>query len=234
MAAHEYVSIDVTRARPALEYPGAPASGTGLLDGDRFWIGRDAGRLDGRSLVLAIGSNAAPAVLAGKLHRAGVTDPVPFVRAEVHGVAVGHSAHVSRGGYVPAAPYAADVVTETWAQWLTDEQRAAVDATEPNYTRVELAAADYPIRLEDGRRVATYGIYASRWGVLAAGGVPLRLGTQAELHARLAVDGPSELVPWGDAESAMRALADADVRERVRDWFAAAGWALDAGLTSSG
>lgn len=224
MPDQEYVRIDVAADLPALDYPGAPPPRSGVLEGDRFWPGRRADRLDHRSLVLAIGANAVPAVLAGKLRRAGATGLVPIVRAEVEGLAIGHSAHVNRGGYVPAAPYIRGGTLATWGLWLTDEQRAAVDATEPNYTRVRLRATDHPLRLEDRRDCVDYEVYASRWGVLGIEGVPLPLDTQVALHTRLAdVAGVAELVPWGDAPSAVRALVDPDVRARVRRALVGAG-----------
>src|SRR5918992_2265232 len=100
MPDQQYVRIDASARPTALDYPGTPAPGSGVLDGDRYWPGRDGGRLDGRTLVLAVGSNASPVVLAGKLRRAGATGPVPMVRGDVDGLRVGHSAHVSLGGYV--------------------------------------------------------------------------------------------------------------------------------------
>jgi hypothetical protein len=227
----EYGWIDAATPPAALDYPGTPAPSSGVLDGDRFWPGRDPGRLDGRRVVLAVGSNAAPAVLAGKLRRAGAAGPVPMLRAEVAGLGVGHSAHVSTGGYVPAAPFVAPGAIATWALWLTDPQRAAVDATEPNYVRVPLRVADHPLRFEDGRPVEAFDVYASRWGVLGADGVPLRLGTQAELYARLAdVDELAGLAPWSDAPAALLALANPTVGTRVREAFVTAGWVVDAGL----
>jgi hypothetical protein len=232
MADQEYVRIDALTALAALDYPGVVAPGTGVLDGDRFWLGGHPDRLDDRRLVIAVGCNAAPAVLAGKLRRAGASGSVPIVRAEVTGIAVGHSAHVSRGGYVPAAPYAAAVTTVTVALWLTDEQRVAVDATEPNYNRVPLRAVDYPIALEVGYPPPTYGVYASRWGVLAPDGVhPMPLGSQVALHTRFAdVAGLAAPVPWREPAAAVAALSDPAVRARVQRGFSAAGWVVDAGL----
>src|SRR5919197_1207430 len=101
---------DYVRVEPggfaALDYPGTPVPDSGVLDGDRFWLGRELDRLDDRTMVLAVGANASPSGLADKLGRAGVTGAVGMVRAEVAGLTVGHSAHVSRRGCVPAGPYA--------------------------------------------------------------------------------------------------------------------------------
>ena len=233
MSPLEYVPV-----RPAvlaaLDYPGTPAPGSGVLDGDRFWLGRELERLDDRTMVLAVGANAAPAVLAAKLRRAEVGGAVGMVRAEVSGLGVGHSAHVSRGGYIPAGPYAAEGVAMVVGLWVTAEQLTAIDATEPNYERVSLRCDDYELRLETGRPTPTYDLYVSRWGVLVTAGVPLRLRTQHELFARLAGDPTlSTLAPWDDAQAAVRVLADPAARARVREAFAAAGWVDDAALTSA-
>jgi hypothetical protein len=232
MATQEYVRVDAVPRLSALDYPGTPPTDSGVLDGDRFWPGRDPGKLDGRHLVLAVGSNASPGVLTGKLRRAGATGSVPMVRVEVDGLAVGHSAHVSRGGYVPAAPYAASDTTTAWGLWLTREQRVALDATEPNYTRVRLRAADRPIALEDGGPPTAYELYVSRWGVLAVDGErPVPLGSQLVLHARLAeVEEFATLAPWRDPEAAVSALADPVVQARIREALDAAGWVAAAGL----
>jgi hypothetical protein len=230
--------LEYVRVRPdvlaALDYPGTPAPGSGVLDGDRFWLGREVDRLDDRTMVLAVGANAAPSVLAAKLLRAGVAGGVGMVRAEVAGLGVGHSAHVSRSGYVPAGPYAAQGASSVVGLWVTPEQLAAIDATEPNYDRIGLRRAVHSLRLELGRPPPTYDVYVSRWGVLAADGVPLRLGTQGELFARLARDPAlAGVAPWDDAEAAVRALADPAARARMGEAFVAAGWVADAALGSA-
>jgi|RhiMethySRZTD1v2_1073278.scaffolds.fasta_scaffold07745_7 hypothetical protein len=230
MSEPEYVRL-TPRAVVALDYPGTPAPGSGVLDGDRFWPGRELDRLDDRTMVLAVGANASPSVLAHKLHRAGVTGTVGMVRAEVTGLAVGHSAYVSRCGYVPAGPYAADETTAVVGLWLTGEQCTAVDATEPNYDRIDLRHHDHPLRLEIGDTPTTYGVYVSHWGVLAADGLPLRLGTQRELFARLSVmPALAALAPWDDPEAAVRELTDPATHALIRDGFVAAGWVADAAL----
>jgi hypothetical protein len=228
----EWVRVDAGAVLSALDYPGTPVRESGLLDGDRFWPGRRLASVDGRRLVLAVGSNADPTVLAGKLRRAGATGPVSMVLARAVGLAVGHSAHVSPGGYLPAAPYASAVTTPVVALWLTPEQGAAVDATEPNYRRVRLSASQWPLAIDAGEAPDDYDVYASRWGVLAPdGGRPVALGSQVALHRRLAVLGAlAELAPWNDPAAVVTALADEGLRSRVRQVLADAGWVIDAGL----
>lgn len=235
MSPSEYVNVEPA-AVAALDYPGTPAPASGVLDGDRFWIGRELDRLDDRTMVLAVGSNAAPSVLADKLRRVGVAGSVGMVRTEVAGLAVGYSAHVSRRGYIPAAPYAAAGHLTPIGLWLTEPQQAAIDATEPNYHRVELHRDyDHPLRVELGEPPRTFGVYVSRRGVLAVDGVHLRLGTQRELFARLAgVPELATLAPWDDADAAAQALTDPAVQVRIRDGIAAAGWVADARIGSAG
>jgi hypothetical protein len=230
MSSSEYVDVEAA-AVAALDYPGTPTPSSGVLDGDRFWIGRELERLDDRSMVLAVGSNATPSVLADKLRRVGVTGSVGMMRTEVAGLGVGHSAHVSRGGFIPASPYVSEGQVPVVGLWLTEPQRAAIDATERNYDRIELRRDDHPLRVELGEPPATYGIYVSRWGVLAADGVLLRLGTQRELHDALAsASGLASLLPWREPTAVVRELANPTMRDRLRAAFAAAGWVADAGL----
>jgi hypothetical protein len=119
-------------------------------------------------------------------------------------VRVGHSAHVSAGGYVPAAPYVGDGHTDAVVGWFDDEQLALVDATEPNYHRLALDPATQ--------------LYVSRWGVVAVDGRPLPLTDQATLLARLR---PPGMTDGGD-------LADPEVRAAVSAWLQAE-HAVDAG-----
>jgi hypothetical protein len=136
---------------------------------------------DGRTLVVAVGSNASPAVLARKL--ADVDPIVPTSPCVVTGIAVGHSAHVSARGYIPAAPYAAaGVETALHAGWFTPDQLRALDDTEPNYDRITLSTARFPIEPP----AEHFDIYRSHWGVLAENGTPLGLLGQRELFAMLA------------------------------------------------
>jgi hypothetical protein len=234
MVDREWIRVDAGGMLSALDYPGTPVRVSGLLDGDRIWPGRRLASVEGRRLVVAVGSNADPAVLAGKLRRAGVIGPVSMVLAAA-GIAVGHSAHVSPGGYLPAAPYASAVTTQVVGLWLTPEQRAAVDATEPNYRRVRLPTAQWPLAIDGAEAPEDYDVYASRWGVVAPdGGRPLPLGSQVGLHAWLAdLAGVAELAPWKDSSAVVRELTDRDLRSRVRQALADAGWAVDAGLPES-
>lgn len=165
----------------------------------------------GRTLVLAVGSNASPAVLARKLAEVG--SEVPSSSCAVTGLAVGHSAHVSAGGYIPAAPFAAPgVETTLHAGWFTPEQLAVLDRTEPNYDRVTLPAARFPIALEAGG-ADEFDVYRSRWGVLAIDGTPLGFRQQRELFVLLAATGAPTTAP-----------------ETLRAWWAEHGFVVPDGI----
>ncbi|WP_053206982.1 hypothetical protein [Jiangella muralis] len=152
-------------------------------------------RLDGRRPLLAVGSNASPSQLRHKFAASGRDFAVPVFSTRVDGLAVGHSAHVSRAGYIPYAPYAAAGQTLRTAMllWLDDAQLARMDETEPNYDRVPLASADYRLTLESGPEVAEYFVYRSVHGVI----VDLPATTQADAFAQLArrPDFPADPLP---------------------------------------
>ncbi|MDO5628905.1 MAG: hypothetical protein Q4G43_11350, partial [Mobilicoccus sp.] len=142
----------------------------------------DVAATEERTLVVAIGSNASPAVLRRKFERRGVGAVVPMVRATAGNVAVGHSAHISRPGYVPAAPIASDgASTDVVASLLDDEQLAALDATEPNYDRLLVDATHHPLVFESGERPERYWLYVSARGVVGDDDGPTPLRSQAEI-----------------------------------------------------
>lgn len=169
------------------------------------WVADPAGyapleiRREGRTLMVAVGSNASRAVLTTKLADVGGVDISP-ARVVVHGIAVGYSAHVSARGYIPAAPFASPGATSTLtAFWLDDEQLAALDRTEPNYHRLTVTTTSHPLRerLDDVDSVPVrspvpvreFAVYASRHGVLTdRQSTPLPFSTQGAVLAHLAED----------------------------------------------
>ncbi len=120
-----------------------------------------------RTPLLAVGSNAAASVVRHKLARRGVGIVVPLLTGVVRHLAVGHTAYVSRGGYVPAAPvHRSRARTPVVLQLLDDDQLAAIDATEPGYDRVELSSTRYPLLLSGGLRPTRFHVYEASGGVL--------------------------------------------------------------------
>jgi hypothetical protein len=202
-----------------------------VADG-RFAAGAP-GDLDGRSAVVAVGSNASAGVLLWKLRQGGVGGEVPLVRAGIRDLLVAPSAHVGRPGFVPAAPaHAEGAVSEVVVGWLDRDQLDCVDRTEPNYRRVGLAPGRYVLEPEFAVPDEDLEVYDSVWGVLADSGGPIRLTGQAELATWLA---QRELPPWKDhdaAEAVARLAGSIELRERARDGFRGAGLTAGSGLVS--
>ncbi|NUW42583.1 hypothetical protein [Nonomuraea rhodomycinica] len=202
---------DDPMARP-LTYPGLLPRGPGVLAGRRFLplAGRDGDwHVDGspidawlaargeapmraRHAVVAVGSNAAPAQLHRKFTRHRVPTVVPLTRVRVRGLAPGVSAHISRYGYIPAAPVAAPGVSELFVSWVDDRQLAALDRTEPHYRRRVLDPGAHPVtfdgppaRPEQAGPVACH-VYEGLYGCLAdEAGRPVRLAPQRRLIGAL-------------------------------------------------
>lgn len=224
-------SRDDLASRP-WEYPGEPAEVGGLLQGGRLHprVLPAPPQLEGRRAVVAVGSNASPAVLVRKLQRAGRGTTVPVLRGHVHGLDVGHSAHVSRAGYVAAAPFRAPGVrTPVVVTFLEPDQLAALDATEPNYTRRWLDAARHPVELDGAPAPDGVEVYVSDHGVLAEptpeGRRALRLRRQAAVLVRLRrCPGVAPLLPHRPRAAARALAADAALRHEVRACLHAAGW----------
>jgi hypothetical protein len=142
-----------------------------------------------REPVLAVGSNASARVLSDKLRRRRVSTTVPMWPVVVRNLAVGHSAHRSVPGYVPAAPWHSHgTSSQVVLLWLDRRQLAAVDRTEPNYRRVWLRDREYPT---EGVHVDGFWVYESRWGVLAdrAGEEALLLTSQVHAERSFAAAG---------------------------------------------
>lgn len=221
-------AVDELASRP-WDYPGARAPYTGVLHRGRFspLVASDVGGVigvAGRHLVVAVGSNASPSVMRRKLERGGVNSTVVFLLGTVSGLRIGHSAHVSMGGYVAATPVRApgDRDRPVVALLLDEEQLECLDLTEPNYERVLVPAEVCRLDLEGGARPDGFSVYVSRWGALVdAGGTPVGLTTQEALFdwVRSRCPRVAELLGrWPDLPATMRALAgDPGLRVRVRE-----------------
>lgn len=201
---------------PPEQYPWRPTDRPGVLADGRFLPSDEIDRvlaafrarpMADRHRVLAVGSNASPEVMHRKMARAGLATPLAMTITRHEGVAVGHSAHVSLPGYIAAAPYrCARCVRRFVALHLDDGQLAALDATEPNYNRIE--------------HEGTW-IYASRWQVLAVQAIPVTLRPQDDLHSALHAVDPrwSERFGATPAAEVARLLAhDGTVNEWRHHW----------------
>ncbi|MFG3253649.1 hypothetical protein [Streptomyces sp. NPDC048172] len=216
-----------------LSYPGRLLDRSALLDGERL-LGAESGgfdellaergaaSMDGRTGVVAVGSNGAPAQVRYKFARAGVSCVVPMVPTLVEGVSVGVSAHVSPAGYVAAAPVMGGGESSTLVlSWLDPAQLDVMDASEGrNYRRLTVPVAGGEAQM-----------YVSLRGLLASDGVPLVAQEQPALIRGLLRGSAALRGIFGDSpESWVRvAASDSDAREEGAQVFAAEGWVRESG-----
>ncbi|RKS07852.1 hypothetical protein DFP74_3538 [Nocardiopsis sp. Huas11] len=145
-----YVALRPEAGRPAGEWTAAfDDDGGSTLEGVLARLGRAP--MADRHPVLAVGSNAAPAQMRRKLRSRALEPVVPMTLADVDGIAPGFSAHVSRPGYVPAAPVARPGRRRLFVLWPDQAQLEAIDATEPNYRRLLLPADRHRVTLASSR-----------------------------------------------------------------------------------
>ncbi|WP_284303577.1 hypothetical protein [Mobilicoccus caccae] len=197
------------------DYPWTSTPAAGLLDRGRFRAHADPLRsldLQGRRAVVAVGSNAAPAVLAAKLPEARI----PLLPAVMTHLAVGHSAHVSLAGYIAAAPYPyPGARTPVMVSWLEAAALAELDATEPNYERVTVSSVGGDLHADTALHPEDVDLYVSRHGVVGTP-EPLALTTQERLFAELArVPELSSALEGDVIEVCARLADDPDLRATV-------------------
>lgn len=119
-----------------------------------------------RVAVVAAGSNASPARLVDKC---GPDAVIPVIRTWLRGWAAVYSAHISRYGSIAASLWAQPESSTSVAITLLDaEQVRLVDATEPNYRRVDLGDLL-------GGPIGPITGYVTRRGALRIDESPIRL-----------------------------------------------------------
>ncbi|WP_109474520.1 hypothetical protein [Ornithinimicrobium cavernae] len=205
------------------DYPWAEPARTGLLTEETLHEGDVSGEVSGRVPVAAVGSNASPTVLQGKLGGL-LSTGLPIGEAQVERLAVGHSAHVSARGYVAAAPFAGAASRPVTVCWFDQPQLEAMDLTEPNYQRVPLPGS-MPCLL-GGEPLTGVEVYDSVHGVLGESGSPLELRDQAGVLGWLGRRLPTHLAEVMDHDR----LLDPGLREQVRCALATSDLALPSGL----
>jgi hypothetical protein len=203
---HSYLLLgnEVLRLVPTRGTLGGWLVGEARLDGVLSEAG--AAPAEGRTAVLAYGSNASPPQLVRKF-AALPHSAVPVVKALAFGLRLTFSAHINPLGYVPAALRSGGEESRlrTWVTFLDDEQLRILDATEPSYHRVVVAyGGDRPVvELESGELLKACALYRTRWGVLDLEacddkGLITQLALKAALEAHSpALDslfGPSEVI----------------------------------------
>lgn len=121
--------------------------------------------------VVAVGSNAAPAQLLRKFTGKPCSSALPVVTGTLRGIGLAFSGHVSRHGYLPAAPVSTadpDDTTPIWVTMLDSDQLAVMTQTEPNYELVVVTHpdGDWILELPSGERIHQCAVYRSLHGVV--------------------------------------------------------------------
>lgn len=240
------VTDNASQLDPLL-YPWDPPGVSGVMDGDRFLplelaagldralVEADAAPLESRSMVVSIGSNSSADVMRRKFanYHQPVSSVLPLVRGRLYNVAVGHSAHVSRAGYIAAAPYPRmGECTTVWVSWLDERQLMALDETEPNYRRIRLDGEACPLEVGHSEFPEDFSLFTSRWGVLTdSDGEKLPFLDQPSLFGLLAGSGAGGLKAEGKSvfdgppERVIEQLGMPPVQAWAKEWFSAAGLA---------
>ncbi|MDJ0895732.1 MAG: hypothetical protein QNJ92_11380 [Alphaproteobacteria bacterium] len=172
------------RLHRALNYPYAwPGACYLFRDGSPAAVPDRAAARDGRTPVLAYGSNKAPEQLRRKFWDAGHREEIFVEQCRVAGWDVVHSAHIARYGAIPAALHEAHGVTASVAvTWLSEAQLEVMDASEGaarNYGRVTVTGT---VTLADGTTIETAETYRTKHG-------PVHLRGEVVAHADIDADG---------------------------------------------
>ena len=109
---------------------------------------------DGRTPVLAAGSNQSPEQIHRKFGGLPGDVVVPSRRGRLHDFDVVYAAHLARYGSIPATFQASPGTSVTvFVQWLDEPQLARMHETEGNYSYDHLTSIQ--IELDDGQGVMT-------------------------------------------------------------------------------
>jgi hypothetical protein len=155
-----------------LDYPGDVPADSYLFRGDSFDPLVGAIPTEGRTALVACGSNASPDRLRQKFARSDTDPAMAVVRSTVGNAASVYSRHVSRYGAIPATLTAlAGATTELFVQYVDDEQLQLIAHSERrSYRLVELDPAVHPVILGTGDVVARCWCFASTFGALQLDG----------------------------------------------------------------
>lgn len=203
-----------------------------ILDRSYHWRAGEAypfepATTEGRTPVLAVGSNQSPEQLTRKFGHVAGTE-IPVQRCTLKDFDVVYSAHIAGYGSVPAMLQAAPGTTVTlFVNWLDDAQLAAMHDTElrnGNYHYGRLDGVD--LTLEGGAALTSVHGYISRRGhirheddAIALAKVPAQNRRRnardtaqmlAHVHERMAPDQPLD-------DFILRLIDDAGYRRSVID-----------------
>lgn len=237
-----YVLHSIPGIPPAdwsVQHDGGPLS---LTNADRLGAALSAARaapMASRSPVVAVGSNAAPGQLSYKYRGHSHHNIIPITHVVTSKLAVAHSAHISKAGYVPFIPVLAEGTRRTRLSvlWLDDEQLRRMDDTEPNYTRVTVESPAVSAQLDSGLSSESYNLYRGRWGALCSepGVSPMMATSQAGVYSFLSTHQWFRLIvpeSRDGPQSVAAALAHDEARQRhIRHELASRGLVATDGLS---
>lgn len=184
-------------------YPWAPPP-TDMVVGDNIAVPfkGDTVMTRDRYPVVAVGANACLDVMRNKFNQCleGVNRPWLNIQGTIHNLAIGVTPFISPRGYLPATPFMDPAaVTNVWVAFLTQAHIAALDSTEPGYTRLELNSDNYLLTLDrNGQRIDKFFVYQADMGyMLNAALEPIRFPvTQREIFKHLqSIDNVKLLLP---------------------------------------
>jgi hypothetical protein len=152
----------------------------------------------GRRPVLAVGSNAAPSQLRGKL--GACPEGIPVTRAMLRDRAVVYSAHFTSYGSLPATLVGhPGSIAWVFITWLNERQLRAMDESEGIGERYAIAEALAEDEVAGPLRAS---VYLSRAGALAHRRVPIRLAEIPTAGCRLPALTQRAALRWAHARLA--------------------------------
>jgi len=133
----------------------------------------DLAETEGRTAVLAVGSNRAPIRLDQKF-LGNTSASVPVQHARLKGFDIVYAAHLTRYGSVPAMlQRALGTTVELAVTWLDDTQLEIMHATEGGYHYAAIESVD--LTYDDGTRADSVHLYVGREGHLVHREQPVAL-----------------------------------------------------------
>lgn len=215
--------------RRAIEYPYAAPSHSYLYDARAIGHWRplppEPRLLEGRTPVLAAGSNRAPERLAQKFQALFPHARIPVTRAHLTGFDSVYCAHVTSYGSVPATLHPSPGTSVALhITWLTEDELACMHGTEQpgvNYHFVRLKNPDLALA-DGGVTLDTAYAYLSVHGAMLDNGAPVALAAIEATGRRFAARAQSAMLsalalaaPEVDVRTFIRGIVGVD-RERQR------------------
>ena len=178
----------------------------------------DSVPLQGRTPVLAVGSNQSPEQIARKFpHRSdGI---VPVMRVKLTGFDSVYSAHITQYASIPATLVAAPAVTvDLCVTWLTENQLTTMHSTEipgENYRFARLENLE--CTSDHGTQLRSVCAYISSRGHIVAIGNPVPLAEISATNRRWSAKSQPDMQDWVAAQLTPHLTTDAFIDANLQD-----------------